>query len=180
MKLRIIASLFVLILATAASAEDKPAMDLPIYPGCETNMEINLTSQDILPTLKAMIPLLPEKVAKYTQKITPDEIADVLKNVTRIEAVQMDVAKAGVSETDISNYFAKNLPNGQWSRLFWQSTSQIGTVAVYSQGEGDSFYVYRIQSIKVDGKPVKRVMVAKTEGKIDFSKLVLLAGKVMP
>ena len=182
MKLRIVFSLFILIFATAAFAQDKPAptMDLPIYPGSEATMEVSLTNDDILPTLKAILPLLPAKVSAYTQKITPEEIADILKNVTSIQAVQIDVEKSGVSETDVSNFYAKNMPKGQWSRLFWQSTPQNGTIAVYSQGAGEGLYVYRVQSIKVDNKPVKRVMVAKTEGKIDFGKLALLAGKVMP
>jgi len=166
-----------MLLSICAYAQEKPSMDLPTFPGGETSMEVNLSNEDILPTMKAMLPMLSGKMGSIAQKINPDEIAAVLKDVKRIQVLQVDVNKSGVTDSDITNYYSKNLPTGNWNRIFWQSAPKIGTLAVYVQGTGDSLYGFRVQTVTVDGKPAKQVMIGKIEGKIDFAKLLSIAGR---
>ena len=169
----------VLIVGGAAFAEEKSAMDLPVYPGGEATMEINMGNQDILPMLKAMLPMLSGKLGKMGAKINPEDLAAALKDVKQIELLQVDVAKPEVTENDVAGFYAKNLPAGNWTRIFWQSLQKSGTVAIYSQSGGDGLYGFRVQSTVVDSKPVRRVLALKTQGKIDYVKLLEMAGKLM-
>jgi hypothetical protein len=173
MRLRI--ALVVLALAVSAPvvAAEKPAMDIPVYPGGEANMEINLTSEDLLPTLEAMLPLL--KIGGPEGAIDPNEIAAAFKDVRRIQFLQLDIAK-NPTEAAVADYYAKNLPAGQWSRVFWQKAGSTST-AFYVQGAGEKLYGFRVTSEKADEKPIKRVQILKTEGKIDFAKLLVIAAK---
>lgn len=164
---------------SALAQDDRPPMDLPIYPGSETAMEINMTSEDILPMVKAMIPLFGDRLGKLGEKISADDIGSVLKDITRIQVLQLDVAKAGVNESDVVAYYTKNMPSGKWSRLFYQSVRPAGTVALFSQNGAGTLYGFRVRTVTVDDKPIKRIEIAKTEGKIDFVKLLTLAGKYM-
>ncbi|MCL5103166.1 MAG: hypothetical protein M1133_03500 [Armatimonadetes bacterium] len=169
-----------LIVVSAAFAEEKPAMDLSVYPGGESTMEINMGSEDILPTIKAMLPMLSGKLGKMADKINVDDLAGALKDVKQIELLQVDVAKPGVTESDITSFYGKSLPAGNWTRIFWQSLPKTGTVAIYSQAGGDGLYGFRVQTTTVDSKPMKRVQILKTQGKIDFVKLLEMASKLMP
>ncbi|MCL5105154.1 MAG: hypothetical protein M1133_13725 [Armatimonadetes bacterium] len=172
-------AIVVLIVGGAAFAEEKPAMDLPVYPGGEATMEVNLGNEDILPMLKAMLPMFSGKLGKIGDKINPEDLAAALRDVKQIELLQVDVAKPEVTENDVAGFYAKSLPAGNWTRIFWQSLPQTGIVAIYSQSGGDGLYGFRVQSVSVDSKPVRRAHVLKTQGKIDYVKLLEMAGKLM-
>ena len=176
MKICSILVLLTLVLGIPVLAADKPPMDLPLYPGGESTMELNLTNEDILPMVKTLIPMLAGKMGAVADKINPDDIAAILADVKRIEFQQVDITKA-VTENDVADYYAKSVPNGDWNRVFWQKNNSAGTIAVFVQGGGEAIYGFRVQSLNVDNKPVKRVMVAKSIGKIDYTKLITLASK---
>ncbi|MHB9036872.1 MAG: DUF2059 domain-containing protein [Armatimonadota bacterium] len=179
MKLRIAIVILAVGLCAAAFAQDeKPPMDLPIYPGAETAMEINMTSEDILPMAKAMLPMLSGKLGPMLDKIDPVELADVFKDVKQIEMVQLDVNNTKVTENDMIGFYAKNIPSGEWNKVFWQSNAKSGTIALYAQTGFEGMYGFRARSIVVDSKPVKRVEVAKIRGKIDYIKLLQMASKL--
>lgn len=165
---------FALLLCTSVIAAEKPAIDIPVYPGGEATMEINLTSEDLLPTLQAMLPMIAGKLA---DQINPDDLTGALKDVKQIEMLQIDIAKTA-TETEVADYYAKNVPAGQWSRVFWQKSPKMGTMAFYVQGGGEKLYGFRVQQAMSDDKPVKRVQVVKTNGKIDFVKLLTIAAKL--
>lgn len=160
-------------------AETKLPMDLPTYPGGESTMEVNLSNEDILPMVKAMLPLMGDKLGKLAEQISPEEIADVLKDVTQIEFRQVDIAKPGVAERDIADFYSKHLPTGNWNRVFLQSLGSSGTIAVYAQPGGEMLYGFRVRTVKQDDKLIKRAEVAKIDGKIDYAKLIALAAKVL-
>lgn len=169
-----------MILSVPAIAQDKPAIDIPVYPGGETAMEVNLSNEDILPTMKAMLPMLSGNLGSIAQKLDVNELAAVLKDVKRIEVLQIDINKGNATQADVAAYYGKNLPAGNWNKVFWQNTPKMGTIAVYALGAGDSLYGFRVQTLKVDGKPAKQVMAVKIEGKIDFAKLLTIAQKFVP
>ncbi len=165
---------FMLLACGTIGAAEKPAMDIPTYPGGEATMEINLTQEDLLPTLQALLPMV--KIGGPAGAINPEDIAAALKDVTRLEFLQIDIAK-NPAETQVADYYANNLPSGQWSRVFWQKSDK-GNIAVYAQGKGEGLYGFRVSS-KMDGdKPIKCVQIIKTEGKIDFAKLLSIASKI--
>lgn len=163
-----------LLMCTCVLAAEKPAMDIAIYPGGEATMEINLTNDDLLPTLKAMLPMMAGKMA---DKINFDDLAAALKDVKRVEVLQVDIKKKA-TDAEIADFYAKNVPAGDWNRVFWQSQSNTGTMAFYIQGVGEKLYGFRVASAVVDEKPIKRVLIIRTEGKIDFAKALAIAGKV--
>jgi hypothetical protein len=184
MRLRTIAaSVAIAMLAIAPAtwaqdeAQDKPAMDIPLYPGAEATMEVNLSNEDILPMVKALAPMLGQRFAAVAEAINPDEIASVFKDVRRIQILQLDVAKAGIAERDVADFYSRSLPKGSWNRVFWQSGSPAGTMAVYAQPGGEMVYAFRVRSAKQENKSIKKAEVLKAEGKLDYLKLVSLAAK---
>jgi len=176
MKIRIALIAFALLLCTSVMAADKPALDIPIYPGGESTMEVDLSNQDLIPMIKAMLPMMTGKMGSLAEKINPDDLTAAIKDVKRVEVMQVEVTK-NATEADVSDYYAKHIPVGQWSRIFWQRQSSMGTIAIFMQGTGDAMYGYQVQSAVVDGKPVKKILVAKTEGKVDYAKLLAIASK---
>lgn len=169
----------VAICGAAFAQEEKPPMDLPVYPGAETAMEVNMSNEDILPMAKAMLPMLSGKLGPVLDKIDIDKLGEVLKDVKQIEMVQMDINNTKVKDADIANYYAKNMPSGQWTRVFRQSDPKLGAITLYMQAGIESIYGYRIRSVSTDGKPAKRVEAIKIVGKIDYMKLLQVAGEAV-
>lgn len=176
MKTRLMFAVALILAVGAVWAAEAPTVDLLTYPGGEATMEISLSNEDILPTMKAMLPMMGSSISAITEKVSVEEIASIFRDVRRIQFMTIEVAKAGVAETDIANYYAKNLPAGQWNRVFWQAKGNSGTVSVYSQANAETLYGFRVRSAKEEGKTVRRIEVIKTEGKLDFAKLMKLAG----
>jgi hypothetical protein len=172
-----VVAMLILLISGSALAQEKPPMDLPVYPGGESTMEINLTNEDILPMIKAVLPLMGDKLGKLADEVSAEDISDVLKDIKRIEFLQMEVYKTDVSESNITDFYVKNLPDGKWNRIFLQSSAPKGTMAIYFQPGAETLYGYRVSTVKQDSKMIKRIEVLKTEGKIDYVKLINLAGK---
>ena len=82
------------------------------------------------------------------------------------------------TEQEITDFYTKNLPKGNWSRVMWQCSDSRGTVAVYATQGFENLYGFRITKKVIDDKPTREVMIAKIEGKVDIAKLAALAGKV--
>ncbi|MCX6343572.1 MAG: hypothetical protein NT018_00695 [Armatimonadetes bacterium] len=173
----VLLGLVLMLVACAGWAQDKPA-DLPVFKGGEVTMEINLGNADIIPTLNAILPLMSDNISKIMQGVNPDDLAAVLKDVTQIEMIQVEVAKSSVSESEIASFYGKNIPEGKWSRVFWQSKPKGGVLAIYVQSGLEAIYGYKVETKNVDGKPVKRAQIAKIKGKIDFLKLISIASKI--
>ena len=174
----LIVVLAVVVSASAVAAE-KPPIDIPVYPGGQTTLEVNLTGEEFLPLMQAMLPMLSRQMGELVEKINPEDIAEALKDLKRIEVLQIDVAGSGVTERDIAAFYSKNLPSGKWNKVFWQSSDKLGTVAVYFQEGFTGVYGFRVSTAKVEGKLVRQALVAKVDGKLDFVKLLKLAGKLV-
>lgn len=173
MRTRIAVVAFLLLMCSSVIAAEKPGVDIPLYPGGESTMEINLTSDDLLPTLQAMLPMM---AGKLTDKIDFNDLAAALKDVKSVQFLQVDIKKTA-TETEVTDFYAKKMPAGDWNRVFWQKSPTMGTVALYVQGQGEKLYGFRVTQEKVDDKPVKRVAILKTDGKIDYVKLLAMASK---
>lgn len=174
MRTRFVVLALLALLCGSAVVAEAPPMDIPIYPGGESTMEINLTNEDLLPTLRAILPMV--KMGGL-DKINPDDIAVALKDVKRIQMLQLDI-KRTATETDLADFYAKKLPAGDWNKVFWQKAGKQGTLVIFVQGMGEKLYGFRVQSAVADGKPIKRVQILKTEGKIDYVKLMTVAAKM--
>lgn len=173
MRIRIALAALLLLVCGSVLAADAPQVDVPIYPGGESTMEISLTQDDLLPTLQAMLPMMG---GKFADKIDFNEVAAALKDVKRVQYITVDIVKP-TSFDSIADFYTKKMPAGDWTRVFWQKSSS-GVAAVYIQGQGEKLYAYRLAESKVEGKPIKQISVLKTEGKIDFAKVVTIAGKL--
>ena len=170
--------IFVSFSAASLAQDSKPPLDIAIFPGAETAMEVNMTSDDILPMLQAMLPIMGAKLGPLAEKVQPEDIADVLKDLKRVEFVQLNIPRLSVGEKQIVQYYAKNLPPGKWSRVFYQSQPAGSTAALYAQNGMQAVYGFRVSTVTLDGKPVKRVEVLKTEGTIDLVKVLAFAAKL--
>jgi len=155
-------------------AQQKPELDIAVYPGGEATMEINLTEEDLIPTLQAMLPLI--KIGGAEDAISDEDIAAALRDVKRIEFLQLDIAKNPAGDA-VADFYARKLPAGRWNRVFWLR-SPSGIMALYVQGGGEKLYGFRVTQEKTDDRSIKRVQAFKTEGKIDYAKLIAIAAKV--
>ena len=170
--------IFVSFCSVSLAQDSKPPLDIAIYPGAETAMELNLTSEDILPMLQAMLPMMGAKLGPLAEKVQPDDIAALLKDLKRVEFVQLNIPRASVSEQEVVHYYAKNLPAGKWSRVFYRSQPAGSTAALYARNGMQAVYGFRVSIVNLDGKPAKRVEVLKTEGSIDLVKILTFAAKL--
>jgi hypothetical protein len=163
---------------TSLAQTDKPPLDIAVYPGAQTSMEVNLTNEDILPMLQAMLPLMGNKLGPMADKIEPEGVADLLKDLKRLEFLQLDIPKPGVSESDVARFYTKNLPSGRWSRVFYLSQPKGGTMALYAQEGMGALYGFRVTTVTLDRKPAKQVVVLKTDGMIDFTRVLSFVGNL--
>ncbi|MCX8052423.1 MAG: hypothetical protein N3B12_01330 [Armatimonadetes bacterium] len=154
--------------------EDKPPLDLRVYPGGSSTMEINMTSEEFLQMLQVTLPIIGPVLGKFGEMLVPEAVGDVLKDVKRIEFLQVDVAQKGVTNEQIAKFYAKNLPPGRWSRVLWMFEAQSGAIGLYSQQNTDQLYGFYVSTVTVDGKRIKRATVVKIEGRVDYAKLVEL------
>jgi hypothetical protein len=153
-------------------------MDLPVYPGGSSTMEINMTSEEILTMLQAMIPLAGEKLGKLGEAVNPESMADILKDVKRIEYLQVNIPTPGVKEDQIAAFYVKKLPPGRWSRVLWLADNPSGAIALYSQPNTEQLYGFRVTSVKSEGKTTRRADILKIEGRIDYTKALKLAAAI--
>jgi hypothetical protein len=179
MRIGLLVISFTLLLASAVCAAEKPPIDISIYPGGQSTLEINLTNDEFMPMLDMFLPMVTEKLGKFADKIKPDDIASLLRDLKRVEFVQVDVSKANVTELEIAAYYSKCLPPGKWNRLFWQTADKLGTVGLYSLDGFTGLYGFRVSKEQIEGKTVYRAMVGKIEGTIDFIKLLNMASKMI-
>lgn len=179
--MRIVAILALLVLALsciqALADDEKPTMDLAVFPGAEVTMEMNLTSEDIMPMLQAMLPLMGDSMGGIARAVKPEEIADVLKDIRRLEVLQVEVRRARTTLDEISSFYGKNLPDGQWRRVFYSSDDKSST-AIYADPASQSYYGFRTRT-KTDGsKTIKEALAAKVVGSIDIRQALALAARL--
>lgn len=158
--------------------DEKPPMDLPVYPGGSTTMEINMTSEELLSIFQAMAPTLTERFGPFGEAISMEDLADIVKNVKRIEFLQIEIGKPSVTHQQIADFYSKKLPSGQWSRVALMS-DEASTTAVYAQPGVEQIYGFRTASLQREGKKIQRIQVGKIEGKIDFVRAFKLIGKLI-
>ena len=174
MRKYIVLVILTLALCTSVIAADKPALDVAIYPGGQPSMEVNLSQNDLLPALQSILPVVP--LGGLDQILTPESAAALLNGIKRFQYLQVDVL-SNPTDTQLSDFYSKNLPAGDWNRVLWQKAS-IGTIAFYNQGT-DKLYAFLIQQTTIDGKPAKRVQMLKAEGKIDLAQMLSIAAKTI-
>ncbi len=157
--------------------DEKPPMEIAVFPGSEVTMEMNLTSEDIMPMLQAMLPLVGGAAGGVAKAVSPEEIANLLRNIRRIEVLQVDVRRAKTSLEEVSSFYGKNLPGGQWSRVFFSADDE-SSLAVYVDSASQSYYGFRTR-LKADGaRTIKEAVVAKVVGSIDFREALALGARL--
>ncbi len=171
--------LVALVLCSAAFAQDdKPAMDLPVYPGGSSTMEINVTSEELVEMMQAMAPFMGNSLGPLAGAISPESIGDILRDVRRIEFLQVNIPEPRVKVDQIAAFYAKKLPAGKWSRVLWLADDPSGVTALFSQANTEQLYGFRVSTAKVEGKTIKQAMLLKIEGRIDYVRALKLAAAV--
>ena len=170
--------LLIALVCGAAFAEDKPAMDIAVYPKSETLLEVNMTADELFPMIDAMYPMIAARLGSKAENVTAQDVVAALDGLKRIELLQMRIDAKDATEQQITDLYTKKLPKGNWSRVMWQCSDSRGTVGVYATQGFENLYGFKITKKVVDDKPVREVIVAKIEGKVDVAKLAALAGKI--
>lgn len=165
----------ILLFATCAAAQDKPPISLPTYPGAQVTMEMNMSNEDI----QTLLPMFLGTVGDKLKGITEDQILDLLKDVKQIEYQQMEINKNGVDCFKVCSFLQKEIPAGNWHKIFYSKSATGEIMTVYSQPNAEYLFGYRVRKVKVDGKFIQRADVAKITGRIDFEKLMKTAGEVI-
>ena len=178
MAIRVVMVLAIAVCACAAVAQEAPSVDIPVYPGGETVMEVNVGQAELMPFISAAITLGGGAMKETMEAVELDEVAEALRDVRRIQFLQVNVLDAGAYQGDIANFYQEQLPAGGWSRVFWSGSGSMGRMAVYIKPDASEIYGFRVSAKNVDGQAVKRVEAAWIEGRIDFTKLLGIAGKL--
>jgi hypothetical protein len=169
----------ILLLSTALFAQDKPPVSIPAYTGSEVGMEVNLTKEDIQPTLEAMLPMLISNMGKVGESISTEDVISIFSNVNRMEYLQMETSKKDASDKAIVSFYSSKIPEGNWRMVFRQHTND-SSVYVFSQPKISGLYAFRVRSFKNDdGKDAKKIEVARIDGNLDFTKLLPITLKIM-
>lgn len=176
---RLLIATTILVLATVQTygQDEKPPLDIPVYPGGSMTMEVNVTAGELMNLIAAIMPSVAEKFGPFGMAISPEELADVVRDVRRIQYVQVDVPKASTTLDQIADFYLKKLPLGQWSRVLWMR-DETSAAALYAQPNTRQIYGFRVSSIKQDGSTVRQAQVFKLEGKVDYVKAVKLFARV--
>lgn len=159
--------------------DEKPPIDIPVYPKADVTTEVNLTQQDILPMIQATMPLLGGSLGKLGGDLEPEDIAAILADVRQIEFLQLEIKSRKVGLAQVAAFYAKNLPAGAWTRVFYRSSADSGTLAVYYDAGSEAYYGFQTRAVTTAGKHVKQVDAGKIVGKIDFAALIRLAARVV-
>lgn len=161
-----------------AQTEDSPRLDIPVYPGAEAMVEVTLNREDIIPMLEAALPMLTQKAGTLAEKIDPNDIADLLRDVNKIQYLQAELTEGNATSAAIADFYSKQLPVGDWNRVFYQAKPGEPAMALYMKRNMEGYYGFRIKPETSGKKPYKRIEVFALEGKIDFAKILNLAAKV--
>ncbi len=176
---RLLIATTILVLATLQTygQDEKPPLDIPVYPGGSTTMEVNMTAEELMNLITAIMPSIAEKFGPLGMAISPEELADVVRDVRRIQYVQVDVPKSSITLDQIADFYSKKLPRGEWSRVIWMR-DEASAATLYAQPNTRQIYGFRVSSTKQDDTIVRQAQVFKLEGKVDYVKAVKLFAKV--
>ena len=167
--------LIIFIFATVLCADER-VVNLPLYEGAEVVTELNISDKDMLQSLRLLFESLPPQYAKYTKNITPEDIADVLKDVTRIQLVK--VCPTNSEFSDVQKYYSENLPNGKWIQIFMNKSPNGVMTSIYTTENTEAFYCYNIKQFSKDNIKIKSVISVRIDGKIDFTKVAAICAKI--
>lgn len=175
MKIRTVLTVILCLLAVIAVAQEKPPISIPVYPGAQAVMEVNMTNEELL----SLLPVFASGAAKQLEGISEEDISSVLKDVKQVEYMQMECSKKGISIAKLTAFYNQKIPDGKWNRVFYSKAADGQVVAVYAQENVNELYGYRMRAVKIDGKMVNKMDVARITGKIDFEKLLSIAGPLI-
>ncbi len=158
--------------------DERPPIDLPVYPGAEVTMEVNLGAEDIVPMVEATLPLVISGRPELAQVLRPEDLGRILKDVKKVELLQLELDKPKTTLQQIAAHYTAKLPDGRWRRAYYSSVAQKALV-VYASPGAEAYYGFRIRGRAVDGRQITQIEVARVVGRIDLPGLVKLAAKLM-
>ncbi len=180
MKRYIIISLVFLLSTGAWSAGTKvDNRTVKVYPESTLTLELDINRSNMLPLLLASMPVIASEMGDKVKDIDLVALARALKDVERIEYLQMEISAQKADKTGIISFYQKNLPNGKWERMFWQSYFDDKTIAVYDRVEGEGIYGFRTELVARNTKKINRIDVVHIDGKVDWTKLVEIIARVL-
>lgn len=163
--------------AFCLESAESSAPGLPVYPGCEPTLEMDLGSDELAAALDFALPMLAGKY-NLPADLKPEDVAVIFADVRRIQALQVEVDKPKTTESDVAAFYADRLPEGTWSRVFWQNQGSGGIAALYMRSGGDGIYGFRIDTKKSGNMQMPRALVILAEGRLDIARLLALGAKV--
>jgi len=154
--------------------------DLPVYTGATPVMEINVGVDDMLPAFQTAVPLASRLLGKSLNEKDSAEVVKAMEDVTHVSAIQWDIPASKATDTDIIRFLADKRPDKDYTRVLAHTNKTIGILNVYSKPGGQSLYIFHISTVDDEaGAKIKRVEVARIEGRVEYARLIPIMQRLL-
>lgn len=186
------------IFAQSAYAAVQTSENLPVYPDGKVAIELNFTNNDFLPAIREFITLWPTFISaalapgvmksedKGVQVIQPFEAIFAELNESFVPELQAAIADLNhvsvvaytvpekVKSDQIADYYMQKMGLSKgWTRsITVQDPKGSGSLRVYTKPDLEGIVGIGIQNT--------RVVVLRTQGKVDLAAITRLSGKMVP
>lgn len=164
--------------ATAATPQPVAASTpppIPYYPGGSVEVELTLTSEDLLPYATELARTMLKQTPAQWRETVLQNITRALEGVRQVNFVQMSVA-GSADPQQIIGFYTRIPANRGMNRVFRRVDGQTGeTILIYSGPQGRSLFGLRVAR-QQDGRNGWQVQAGALEGTVELQPLLELAG----
>ncbi|BCW99804.1 MAG: hypothetical protein KatS3mg024_2631 [Armatimonadota bacterium] len=148
---------------------------IPYYPGGSVEVELTLTSEDLLPYATELARTLLKQTPAQWRETVLQNVSRALEGVRQVNFVQMSVA-GSADPQQIVGFYTRIPANRGMSRVLRRVDTQKGeTILVYSGSQGKSLFGLRVAR-QQDGRTGWLVQAGELEGTVKLQPLLELAG----
>jgi len=156
-----------------ASAPAPPP--IPYYPGGSVEVELTLTSDDLLPYAADLARALLGQIPPGRRETVQGNLTRALEGVRQVNFLQMSVAGTADPQ-QIIGFYTRIPANRQMSRVLRRVDARTGeTILLYSGPQGRSLFGIRVAR-QQEGRTGWLVQAGEMEGTVQLQPLLELAG----
>ncbi len=172
-----------LLVATAAMASAQAAPQpvpaptpppIPYYPGGDVEVELTLTSGDLLPYAAELGRILLKQAPERWREAAQQNLERALEGVRQVNYLQMSVSGAADPQ-QIIGFYTRIPTNRGMTRVLRRVDPQTGeTLLLYSGPQGRSLFGVRVAR-QTEGRAGWQVQAGQMEGTLELQPLLELA-----
>ena len=152
---------------------------LPVHKDAKPVMEVNVGIEDILPAFQSAMPLAARVLGRSLDERDSAEVVKALENVTHLAAIQWDIPASKATDNAIIRFLIDKRPGREYAKVLSHNHKTLGIVQVYAKPGGESLYMFHISKVEENGVKIKRVEVARLEGRVEYFRLVPIIQKLL-